>query len=94
MVTGVQDGQVEHADAPTSAGTAGELETAGTGTTGAGALGEPDAPACPGTGTTGLDGDGVAITGGLTKEVEDAPASMGLGVGLVTKGTGTTDGVL
>lgn len=79
MVTGVQDGQVGHADAPTSAGTAGELEAAGTGTTGtgttgagvpgagAGALGEPDAPACPGTGTTGLDGDGVAITGGLTK---------------------------
>ena len=107
MVTGV------HADALASPRGAGELGTTGTGTTGTGTLGEPVEPACPGTGTTGVDvpatgttgvevpatgttgvdGEGVAMTGGPTKAVEDAPASMGLGVEVAT-GTGTTVGVL
>ncbi len=59
-MTGVQDGQVGHAVVPTSSGAAGELGTTGTGTTGTGTLGEPVAPACPGTGTTGVDEEGVA----------------------------------
>ena len=93
-VTGEQDGQVGHADEPASptAGTAG-LET----------LGTPVVPACAGTGAAGtegamtaateLDGEGVAMTGGPTKKVEDAPASSGLGLEVAT-GTGTTLGVL
>lgn len=99
MVTGEQDGQVGHAElaaspATTGAGTAGELETPGAGATGTGTLGELVEPACPGTGTTGVDDEGVAMTG--AKKVEEAPASMGLGLelGLVTIGTGTTVGLL
>lgn len=112
MVTGVQDGQDGHADAPAApgeagdetpagigagmageleapgAGVAGELAAPGAGMTGTGTLGEPVEPACPGTGTTGEDGDEVAKTGGPTKYVEDAAASLGLGLGEV--GTGIT----
>lgn len=92
-VTGEQDGQVGHADEPASPAT---------GTAGLETLGEPVVPACAGTGTAGtetaateLDGEGVAMTGGPTKKVEDAPASSGLGLGLeVATGTGTTLGVL
>ena len=58
------------------------------------------APACPGTGTTGVDGGGAATTTGvdvagvaMTAGPDDAPASLGLGTG-VTLGTGTTAGGL
>lgn len=58
------------------------------------------APACPGTGTTGVDAGGAATTTGvdaagvaMTAGPDDAPASLGLATG-VTLGTGTTAGGL
>ena len=104
-VTGVQAGQVGQVDAPacageagdepagTGAGMTGELEAPATGTTGTGTLVVvPVAPACAGTGTGVVVVAGVAMTGGPTREVADAPASTGLG--LDTIGTATTLGVL
>ena len=103
-VTGVQAGQVGHVDAPaspgeageepagTGAGITGELEAPATGTTGTTGTGTlVVAPACAGTGTDVVVA-GVAMTGGPTREVADAPASTGLG--LDTIGTATTLGVL
>ena len=70
------------------------------GTTGIGTLGEPGVlvdPAWLGTGTTAVDGEAVATTGGPTKEVADglpvAPAALGLGLG-ATLDTATAVGVL
>lgn len=60
-MTGEQDGQVEHAAGDEAAG------ATGTGTTGAGALAEPVEPACAGTGTIAMDGEGEARTGGPTE---------------------------
>ena len=67
---------------------------------GMGTLGEPGVlvdPAWLGTGTTAVDGEAVATTGGPTKEVADgvpvAPAALGLGLG-VTLDTATAVGVL
>ena len=82
----MQDGQVGHTEAP-------EVPVPiGTGT-----LGEPVDPAWLGTGTTGVDGEGVATTGGPTTEVAGGlpvvPASEGLGLG-VTLDTATAFGVL
>ena len=107
-VTGVQAGQVGQVDAPASAGEAGEelagtgagitgeLEAPATGTTGTTGTGTlvvvPVAPACAGTGTAVVVVAGVAMTGGPTREVADAPASTGLG--LDTIGTAITLGVL
>lgn len=99
MVTGEQDGQVGHADEPAAAGGATTAASPGAGTTGGETAGRPVVPACAGTGTAGTtggttaaaDGEGVAMTGGPTKKVEDAPACSGLGLGLeVATGTGTT----
>lgn len=94
-VTGEHDGQVGHAaDEPASPGT----RAAGTDGTAE--------PACAGTGTTGeetagvatarteLDGDGVAMTGGPTTAVEDAPASTAIGLEVGTGTMGITVGVL
>ena len=102
----MQDGQVGHAEVPeetgtTGIGTLGEPGELGVlvpmGTTGRGTEGVPVDPACPGTGTTGVDDKGVATTGGPTKVVADgvpvAPASWGLGLG-VTLDTATAVGVL
>lgn len=101
-VTDEHDGQVGHAaDEPASPG-AGTAGTAGADTDGTAE------PACTGTPTagtetagvltaaTGLDGEGVAMTGGPTTALEDAPAStaIGLEVGTTMGTMGTTVGVL
>ena len=106
-MTGEQDGQVGHADEPATPGPARELGITGIGTLGepvapacpgTGTTGELVVPACPGTGTAGVadaDGEGVAMTGGPTKKVEDAPASTGTGVEVeLVAGTAGTTGVL
>ena len=110
MVTGEQDGQVGHADAPASCGA------------GIGTLGAPVEPACAGTGRPGTDVPGAGTTGAgaLGEPVEPACAGTGttgvdgaggdtetggptkkvaeapawLGLGVCTMGTGTTVGVL
>lgn len=82
-VTGEQDGQVGHADAP---------DWPRAGTPEAAPWGEPLAPACPRAGTGELDGDEPAETGGPTTAEPEAPAWLGLELGVDGDGPAETGG--